>query len=289
MGMESGQKRFTVQKLLSGLASYYEKTTHADLPFGVQVSIGVPLISGSLSSSVRIIATLSDMLSGQGRIVLLEITGRQFFSETNPYEIAPGSYAEFVMKGIVRKDCKPDSNFIEMCSSPRALTGISQSVKARGGALLVSSSPDAAMCRFVLPSWQSQDCRERTAESEAVTTIMVVENDESVLQLVESGLRLKGYSVIAVRSGDEALKTLQDRAEHISLVLSDAVLPQTDGRTFVRNACTLRPHLKIILSSTFNTSDNFDCLKDVECGAYISKPYPLGDLFSLIDSLLHYH
>ena len=61
--------------------------------------------------------------------------------------------------------------------------------------------------------------------------ILVVEDDKSMNGLVSAYLRDNGYQVKSCLNGQEALSAMQD--EKFSLIISDIMMPQMDGFTFV--------------------------------------------------------
>ena len=62
---------------------------------------------------------------------------------------------------------------------------------------------------------------------EAKKKILVVDDDESILQLVGYLLTHAGYDVVSVKNGEEALKTL--RKTEFDLVLTDLAMPDMSG------------------------------------------------------------
>ena len=58
-------------------------------------------------------------------------------------------------------------------------------------------------------------------------SILVVEDEEDILDLVSYNLKQAGFSIVAVGSGEEALEVAS--AEALSLVLLDIMLPGIDG------------------------------------------------------------
>ena len=65
-------------------------------------------------------------------------------------------------------------------------------------------------------------------------TILVVEDDRTVRHLVVSMLKSSGYRVVATATPHEALRICEEFSTHIDLLLTDMVLPETDGAEVAR-------------------------------------------------------
>src|SRR5262249_12371744 len=72
-------------------------------------------------------------------------------------------------------------------------------------------------------------------------TILVVEDESTLLGLVEASLRRQGYKVLTARSGDDAERIARQHAAKIHLLLTDVVMPQTSGGVVAERITSLRP------------------------------------------------
>jgi CheY-like chemotaxis protein len=71
----------------------------------------------------------------------------------------------------------------------------------------------------------------RGGEDNAMTKILVVDDDQSCRKLMSKVLSIYGYSTVPASNGLEALDAL--RREPIDLILLDLMMPEMDGLTFV--------------------------------------------------------
>jgi CheY-like chemotaxis protein len=76
-------------------------------------------------------------------------------------------------------------------------------------------------------------------------TVLVVEDDAGVRQVAVSALGELGYNMIEADSAAMAMERLQEHAG-ISVMLTDVVMPVTDGRRLVEAALGLRPTLRVL-------------------------------------------
>jgi CheY-like chemotaxis protein len=88
-------------------------------------------------------------------------------------------------------------------------------------------------------------------------TIVCVEDNEQVLSVRKFFLETRGYRVLAMSSGPEALEYLRGAMPgSIDLLLADLIMPQMDGNELVRRAKQVHPGLPTMLVS--GTVSNFD-------------------------------
>ena len=88
-------------------------------------------------------------------------------------------------------------------------------------------------------------------------TILCVDDNEQVLSVRTFLLETRGYRVIAARSAQEAIETLEGTAPGtIDLLLCDLLMPGMDGNELVRRAKGVHPGLPaMIVSGTVNSFD----------------------------------
>jgi PAS domain S-box-containing protein len=85
-------------------------------------------------------------------------------------------------------------------------------------------------------------------------TILVVEDEALVRELVCSVLSRHGYRILQAESGAKALEVWQASREQIDLLLTDLVMPDhLNGRELAEKLCAERPRLKVILTSGYST------------------------------------
>ena len=105
-------------------------------------------------------------------------------------------------------------------------------------------------------------------------TILVVEDEAPVRELVCSVLAGHGYRVLQAESGPGALQVWRDSKEQIDLLLTDLVMPDhLNGRELAEKLWTERPRLKVIFTSGYSSEA---VGKDsVLCRGlnYLQKPY----------------
>lgn len=117
-------------------------------------------------------------------------------------------------------------------------------------------------------------------------TILVVEDDPTISELIKYNLQKEGFRVLAVSDGEKALERIQASPPH--LVILDLLLPKLDGLAVCRE---LRgdPRTKAVpvLMLTARTEE-MDKLAGFEAGAddYLTKPFSPRELVARVKALL---
>jgi hypothetical protein len=117
-------------------------------------------------------------------------------------------------------------------------------------------------------------------------TILVVDDDENVRHLVASMLKASGYSVIAPATPFEALRICGELSTPLDLLLTDMVLPETDGAQVAEKARAARPGLRVLFMSGY-TEHPVLRLPSFDRGApFIQKPFTMATLTAKVQEVL---
>ena len=110
-------------------------------------------------------------------------------------------------------------------------------------------------------------------------TILVVEDEEPVRDLVCSLLASHGYKILQAETAVKALELWQKCKDQVDLVLTDLVMPdRMNGRELAERLWAERPQLKVLFTSGYN-SDVVGKGFVLERGLkYLQKPYPPSQL-----------
>ncbi|MCB9742915.1 MAG: response regulator [Alphaproteobacteria bacterium] len=144
-------------------------------------------------------------------------------------------------------------------------------VTRHGGRLLVESTPgEGTALHLEFPS-HTHEARKRRQAADGGETVLVVEDDPSVLEWVEATLSSLGYRVLVADNGIAASVVLREQAAEIDLLLTDAVLPGRSGPELIAEARTLEPPPQVLLMSGF--SEDFLGEEATEGVQLLSKPF----------------
>lgn len=104
-------------------------------------------------------------------------------------------------------------------------------------------------------------------------TILVVEDDELLRDLLKEFLEEEGYVVMLAQDGLEAVEMYKRFKDSIALVLSDMGLPGIGGSEVLRQIRQINPGVKVVLSSGFMDSDVREDMIRAGAKDFIQKPY----------------
>jgi PAS domain S-box-containing protein len=103
-------------------------------------------------------------------------------------------------------------------------------------------------------------------------TILVVEDEEDMLELLADVLETNGYHVLPAKDGEEAIRISRQNENRIDLVLCDVQLPKISGRETCRQIKQLNPKVKIIFASGFLDSALKRDLIEAGASDFVQKP-----------------
>ncbi len=117
-------------------------------------------------------------------------------------------------------------------------------------------------------------------------TILVVDDDPSVLQVASKVLRRGGYDVLEAGGGDEALRVAEERRGHIHLLLTDVVMPGMGGRELGERLSELYPSIRLLFMSAYTEDEVL--LQGVRVAEvnFIAKPFTVEGLRSRVREIL---
>lgn len=123
---------------------------------------------------------------------------------------------------------------------------------------------------------------EKTAQQKQ--TILVVDDDPHILEVVEARLVSAGFRTIAVPSGVQAIEVIQ--AQQVDLLISDVRMPGMGGMELFKEAHALRPALPVIFLTAYGTIP--DAVHAVKAGAtdYLTKPFDGKELVRKVMEIL---
>ena len=114
-------------------------------------------------------------------------------------------------------------------------------------------------------------------------TILVVEDEEPIAELLRAVLEDEGYRVVTAADGRAALARLAEARP--ALVLSDVMMPHLDGRALARalHADPAHRALPLVLLSALGAAS----VAGVPHVAFVAKPFELDGLLTTVARLLH--
>jgi CheY-like chemotaxis protein len=117
-------------------------------------------------------------------------------------------------------------------------------------------------------------------------TVLLVEDEESVRQLVRETLEAKGYTVLEAEDGETALQVVARHTGSIDMLITDLVMPGMSGRELAKQLCSSHPRTKVLYLSGY-TEDAFIHQGGLDPDtSFLQKPFTLQALSRKVRDIL---
>jgi PAS domain S-box-containing protein len=119
----------------------------------------------------------------------------------------------------------------------------------------------------------------RRVESRGGTeTLLLVDDDASIVNVALTFLERLGYTVLVAGSGEEALERYGAKEGNIDLVVLDLGMPGMGGEQCLRELATLDPGVKVLVASGYASAGQGGRLRESGATGFITKPYSMRAL-----------
>jgi CheY-like chemotaxis protein len=165
-------------------------------------------------------------------------------------------------------------------------------VKQSGGSIYVYSEQGAGTTfKIYLPAAHADVVPAAPAAPEPVVargteTIVVVEDDEAVRELVRLILEGNGYRVHAVGDPADAARVCSEVPAGIDLLLTDVVMPQLSGRELAERLAEDNPGLQVLFMSGYSDEAEYRHGVPSPDAAFIEKPFTERSLTGKVREVL---
>ena len=166
-------------------------------------------------------------------------------------------------------------------------------VKQSGGDIWVYSEPGLGTCMKVyFPRLAEEaalaDAAPPHAAEHGNESILLVEDEGSLRQLIAHLLEVGGYMVVAVATAEEALTLIQDPASRFDVLLTDIVLPRGNGWDLAARVAEFKPQMRTLLMSGYSEAAVLKRRPFEANLNFIQKPFNGDALRSKIRAILDY-
>ena len=117
-------------------------------------------------------------------------------------------------------------------------------------------------------------------------TVLLVEDEDSVRQLVRETLESRGYRVLEAANGHAALTVAATHPDSIHLVITDVVMPGLNGHELVQQLLPARPAIKILYLSGYAQDAFATALAPEAQKTFLQKPFTLQSLARKVREVL---
>ncbi len=256
------------------------------------------LIKVDPSQIDQIIANLCinarDAISGAGKLTIK--TENHVLDEAY-CSLHPGSVpGEYVLLSVSDNGCGMDQETLRQIFEPffttkkvgkgtgLGLATVYGAVKQNNGYIYADSEPGQGttftiyLPRYLGPAQQVQSKEVAEPDTGQQETILLVEDEPSLLAMTTRMLQMLGYTVLAANSPAQAFQLAQEHTADIRLLITDVVMPAMNGRELAEKMLRIYPHLKIMFISGYTADIIAHHGKVDEKANFLQKPFSKHDL-----------
>jgi PAS domain S-box-containing protein len=245
---------------------------------------------------VNIILNARDAMP-KGGTLTIETSERQLAESARNRRIRPGTYVTLAIHDT-GDDLEADT--AEHVFEPfhthdpreqRAGLGLSMVygiVRQNGGVMKVSSEPgQGSTVKVYLPLVEDDRLEiERPVSLRGEETVLVVEDEDSVRDLVRQILEDHGHAVLTARHGRDAMLIAERYERPIDLLVTDVVMPEMGGGELVHRLIARRPNIKVLYISGYTNDEVVRRGVQGAPASFLHKPFTSDDFMLRVREVL---
>jgi len=161
-------------------------------------------------------------------------------------------------------------------------------IKQSDGFIYAASQPgQGTRFEMFLPLAEQPAVRpspEQKPSAPANATILIVDDEPSLLEIVSFVLGAAGYTLLLANSPNEAIRLAEAHAGKIDLLLSDIVMPEMNGPELAIRLATFKPDMKVLFMSGY--PENHTKVRGAGTAEFIGKPFVIAALVRKVEDVL---
>ena len=166
-------------------------------------------------------------------------------------------------------------------------------VTTHGGVVQVESEIDKGTSFHIyLPLLETENKPEadRAKAEETISghgeTLLLVDDEESVLSSTARVLENLDYKVLVARDGEEALKIFQSHKKDIDLILTDVVMPRMGGLDLAHAIRGINKNIPIIFATGYDKEHALSSSSEIQHSYAVGKPFSVTELSQTIRKMI---
>ncbi|NVL90558.1 MAG: response regulator [Desulfobacterales bacterium] len=237
-----------------------------------------------------VLSNASEAMEGKGRIRIITRNEEidEEFAKTNP-DLKLGPYVCLTIEdeGKGMDEVTRNRVFEPFFTTKFQGRGLGMAaaygiIKNHGGWISIDSElGKGTVVRIYLPAAEAEVERAKETKIEVTTgtgTILVIEDEDVVIDVIRSMLERLGYRVLLAKTGKEAVDISRTFDGDIDLAILDIVLPDIGGKEVYRLITEARSGLKVIVCSGYTVDGPAQEILDAGAQDFIQKPFSFNTL-----------
>ncbi len=287
-------KVLALDSVIGGLEGLIRRLLGEDIRLEIRLAPevgGVRIDPGQLEQVVVSLLLNARDAMPSGGTIRLQTAERQIPTTARGRHIRPGRYVVLAVSDTgAGMDPEAMAHVFETPSGQRSGLGlfiVHGIVRRNGGAVRISSEPGrGTIVKVYLPRVEPEPIEDTSAQLRGNETILVVEDEEGVRELLRKVLMEHGHTVLEARHGKDALMVAERYERPIQLLVTDVVMPEMGGAELARRMTEQRPETKVLYVSGYT---NDEIVRRGICNfgpIFVQKPFTPEDLMLRVRGVL---
>jgi two-component system cell cycle sensor histidine kinase/response regulator CckA len=120
----------------------------------------------------------------------------------------------------------------------------------------------------------------------ASVTVMVVDDESGLLDMMVSALRRSGFAVISAKTGEDAIELYRANVQRIDLAILDLVLPQMSGWELFSQMRGISPLVQVLIMSGHLEPKLESAVSKSGAQGFIQKPFAMATFLRRVSEIL---
>jgi signal transduction histidine kinase/HAMP domain-containing protein len=298
-------KLIDLNKLILDLYKMLERIIGEQIEFSTDISHEPSIIKANPGQIEQVIVNMvinaRDAMSDKGKLVIETLNTK--LNKTNNGSASPGDAEDFAVLKISDNGIGISDEVKKRIFEPYYTTkevgkgtglGLATSygiITAAGGKIDIESEPGKGTTFIIYIPRINIEYEKLDYETSHISlprgseTILLVEDDNFVLDIISEILQDNGYKVLVANHPDSALSIARQELENIDLIITDMVMPYMTGEEISSLIKVEKPDLKVLFMSGYTENDSLKN-KVITGNDFIQKPFSPEDLLVKVNSML---
>ena len=301
-GGTRGNEIVDVNRVVRDTIRLYRRSLPPSIRMDMELTDGSPSVEGDAAQLSQVVMNLCinavEAMGDTGRVV---VTTQCIKPEDCEYLPADGLTArEYICLRVTDNgqgmDAQTQARVFEPFFTTKfqgrglGLACVYGIVRDHGGNVAVESQPGKGTTfRAYLPLTKPPEesvVRDLHARAHRSGTILIVDDDKTVVQSCERILTMLGHTVLVAESGQEAVKVAQRHKGTIHVALLDMAMPDLTGAETYPLLIETRPDMRILICSGYDLDGEVQGMLDAGAAGFLRKPFRISQLSDAIDEAM---